>query len=226
MDNKSVLILAAVCCFLTVSSSIGGALYWFRCDLGLADCPDEDQKGCPARQECSECPDDDQKECPACQECSECPDEDQGCPACQECSECPDEDQKGCPACQECPKIHDDIIRVESVQYNNSNKFLKVKLNLEENGNVGDTRSFSARFVPLGGGPVKYCTPATNVNVKKDGIYYVDFSGIDDCFREVSDKATMSWAVIIHSQTYKGNTAQGDWKVGAIHGNFKNNVTR
>lgn len=38
--SKAVLILAAVCCFLAVSSSIGGALYLFRCDLELVDCPE------------------------------------------------------------------------------------------------------------------------------------------------------------------------------------------
>ena len=36
--NKAVLILAVVCCFLLVSSSIGGGLYWKRCDLDLVDC--------------------------------------------------------------------------------------------------------------------------------------------------------------------------------------------
>ena len=47
--TKAVLILAVVCCFLVVSSSIGGALYWFRCDLELVDCPapePEKVKGC------------------------------------------------------------------------------------------------------------------------------------------------------------------------------------
>jgi hypothetical protein len=177
--SKSVLILAVVCCFLVVSSSIGGALYLFRCDLELVDCPDEDQKGCPAGQECPGC-----------------------------------------------PKIHDDIIRVESVKYNNSNKFLKVKLNLEENGNEGDTRTFTARFVPLGGGSVRYCQPAIRVNVKKDGIYDVDFSGIDNCFDEVSRNEEMNWAIIIHSQTYSGDNGRGDWKQGIVYGNIKKNVTR
>ena len=37
--SKAVLILAAVCCFLLVSSSISGGLYYFRCDLELVGCP-------------------------------------------------------------------------------------------------------------------------------------------------------------------------------------------
>lgn len=47
--SKAVLILAVVCCFLLVSGSIGGILYWKRCDLELVDCPSpepEKVKGC------------------------------------------------------------------------------------------------------------------------------------------------------------------------------------
>lgn len=37
--NKGILIIAVLCCFLFVSGSIGGSLYWKRCDLDLVDCP-------------------------------------------------------------------------------------------------------------------------------------------------------------------------------------------
>ena len=37
--NKGLAIALIVACFCLISSSIGGALYWFRCDLDLGDCP-------------------------------------------------------------------------------------------------------------------------------------------------------------------------------------------
>lgn len=39
MSNKAPIIIGLICCFLSVSGSIGGAVYWKRCDLELVDCP-------------------------------------------------------------------------------------------------------------------------------------------------------------------------------------------
>ena len=39
MSSKALIIIGLICCFLSVSGSIGGAVYWKRCDLELVDCP-------------------------------------------------------------------------------------------------------------------------------------------------------------------------------------------
>jgi len=39
MSSKAPLIIGLICCFCLISSSIGGVVYWKRCDLGLTDCP-------------------------------------------------------------------------------------------------------------------------------------------------------------------------------------------
>lgn len=39
MSSKAPIIIGLICCFLSVSGSIGGAVYWKRCDLELVDCP-------------------------------------------------------------------------------------------------------------------------------------------------------------------------------------------
>ena len=57
MKNPAILI-ALLCCFLFVSGSISGGLYWFRCDLELVDCPAPESETPPSTGNASGPPDD------------------------------------------------------------------------------------------------------------------------------------------------------------------------
>ena len=45
--NKGLVIVLVFACFCLISSSIGGALYWSRCDLDLVDCPSPSENDSP-----------------------------------------------------------------------------------------------------------------------------------------------------------------------------------